>query len=395
MSLAQLLTLDTDTIRFLLVMSVVVGAAVYARWFLAAGGTLTGGYLVLLVLLGEWELILAMLCVTWISYWVVKVVMTRHFALPKVWLFCGFVVISAVSMAVITMAFRSLGTIDLPFGTQFALISGSYITPGLIAYDLAHQGLRPTMIGMTAVFGGTLLVAIPVLMVANVLHPESSLRYVPGYGNIPPGLFWLATLASVFICVALRLSFAARAGGFIGPLFITEMLSWQAMVTITSAALVAYVITRHVNRVILLTPRQRFQVSLVMGMMCAWTGLYWGARVGWMPALAANSYALEPLLAVGLLAAEMGRRGSSVLRTLSATAVAVAFITLVLYAATSDAPQSLISTPLLLLGVPAVLLLPAILDLRAAWHTSVSAGRGVVAAWTQLESSRGVDGRGS
>ena len=282
---------------------------------------------------------------------------------------------------------RELGTISLPYGLQFALLTGACVTPGLIAYDLAHQGPRPTLGGLAAVVGGTLLITVPVLVLANVLHPESSTQYVPGYGDIPPGKYWLATLASVFFCVALRLSFALRAGGFIGALFLTEMLSVAAFVTVIASALFTHAFVRIFARRVVLTPRQEFQVAMLVGMMVAWTSLYWATAWGWGPALGANAYALEPLLAVGLIASDMGRRNSSAARTVFAVTLAVGFIWLVLFAATADPPQSWLTAPVLLIGVPALLLLPGLQQLRATWVLSIAAGRGVGVAHGRAASS--------
>ena len=374
MPLADLLSLDIDTTRFVIVASVVVGAIVYSRLRISAGGALTGGYVVLLALSGQWTLIAVIAVVALLSLVVIRGIVTRFVALPKEWLFIGMILMSALIMSAILLSFRYTGPVYLPGGLQIVLVVGSFITPGLVAYDVAFQGPRATSIGLALVIAGTMLIVVPVLIFANVLRPESSTVYIPGYGEIPPTLYWLATIAAVLIAGALRLTFGIRSAGFIGAIFIVTVLSWAAFVTIGIAALLAYAVVALLERYILFSPRQRFQTSLLAGMLLAWLGLYWGARLGWPPAMAANSYALEPLIAVGLMAADMGRQRSSVPKTYLGTGIGVVFVLLVVYAATSGQPVSWIATPLLLV-IPLALALPAVQDLRISWRTAFDSGR--------------------
>ena len=53
MWLEQLLNLDIDTVRFVLLASVVAAVIVYMRLRISEGGTLTAGYLVILAMSGR------------------------------------------------------------------------------------------------------------------------------------------------------------------------------------------------------------------------------------------------------------------------------------------------------------------------------------------------------
>ena len=372
--LGQLLTPDLNTSRFIIVASVVAGFAVYAWLRLTAAGTLTGGYLVLLAILGQWQLLIAMVFTVIVCLIIVRRVMTRWFALSRVWISLGLMIASTVIMSILTLTLRVWGPITLPGGVSFALLVGSYILPGVMAYDFAHQGFLPTLTGLGLVMAGTLVLSVPVLVVANVLSPTIVSPYVPGFGRIPSGMVWLATLAAVLMGAALRLSYGLRVGGFVASLFIVQLFSIPALLTIPLAAIATKLIVDRIHRYVVLTERQRFQVSLLIGMMVSWTSLYWASTLGWAPAMGANSYALQPLLAVGLLAADMGRRTSSIGRTLVGVGLCVAFIELVLFAATSGGWTSWVATAIAVVGIPVLLAVPGGNVARREWANAVTMG---------------------
>ena len=371
---ASILTVDIDMIRFVIIASVVVGAMIYARLGLTAGGTLTGGYLTILCLQQRWGLIVSLAVATAIAYVVVRWMLTRFLPLPKPWIFLAFVVTSAISTTIIHLAFHRIGSLELPGGLEIYLTVGSYITPGLIAYDLAHQGFRPTGIGLGLGIMGTLAIVVPIVALANWWRPQTLTVYLPPDGNIPDGWFWLAALSSAFMACALRASFAVRSAGFIGAVFLVEFLTPEAFITVAVAATAASLVVRGVRRLVVLTPRQRFEVAMLTGAMFAWTGLYWGAQLGWVPAEEANNYALEPLVVVGLLASDMGRSRSSTLKVFVGLAVTVGFVWVVVRLASSGDPRQWILSGLILLGIPALLFVPGVRSLRREWRNAIRLG---------------------
>ena len=96
-----------------------------------------------------------------------------------------------------------------------------------------------------------------------------------------------------------------------------------AFVTVIAAALTTHMLVRIYGHLVVMSPRQRSMFALILGALTAWTSLYWASALGWTPAMEANAYTLSPLLAVGLIAADMGRSHSSAFRTVIGTVVAV------------------------------------------------------------------------
>jgi hypothetical protein len=126
-----------------------------------------------------------------------------------------------------------------------------------------------------------------------------------------------------------------------------------------------------------LTPRQRFHVEFLFGALSAWFGLYWGARLGWLPAQEANRYALEPLLVVGLLATDMGRSRSGAIRSVIGLVLATGFVASVLWLATRGDTASASSAAALLIVGTGLLVAPAVQRLRASWRNAEELGLAV------------------
>lgn len=371
---ADLLALDVDTLRFLVVAGVLVGALVYARLGLVAGGTLTGGYLAILAIRGDWNAIAVVIGVAAVVHHLVRSILTRHFALPKSWVFSAFVLASSLLTAVLRVTADHVGALELPGDLEIYFAVAAYVTPGLIAYDFAHQGFRPTLIGFGLVFIGTLALVVPVLALANWWRPESTTIFEPVVGQIPDGWFWLAALASTSMSIALRLSAGIRSAGFLGAVFLVEFVTIEAFVTVIVAALVAKSITDVIRRFVIVTPRQRFEISLVIGAMAAWTGLYWGTRLGWAPAAEANVYAIEPLVVVGLLTSDLGRTRVRAWKVIVGLVGTSAYVWTVVEFATSEHPALWVAAVVLSVGAPVVVAVPAIRTVRRSWSNAVRIG---------------------
>jgi hypothetical protein len=84
---------------------------------------------------------------------------------------------------------------------------------------------------------------------------------------------------------------------------------WSFFVII-ALVFVTVVMTKLANRYLIFTPRQSFQFTFILGSLIAWLGLSMGSLLGIQAALQANTYALEPLLAVGLISADVVRFGT-------------------------------------------------------------------------------------
>lgn len=386
MWIEELLELNIDTVRFVLFASVAAGVVVYLRLRISEAGTLTAGYLVILGLSGRAGVIAMTLASALVAYLVARLLLTRYLGLTKPWLFVATVAAGSISTTIFQLAVRETGPLELPWGLSLILYAGSFIIPGLIAYDVARQGFRNTAIGLMLAIGGALVIVVPILALAEWLQPESTTPYISTTGEIPENLFWLASLATVFFSGAVRLSFGLRTGGFIAPLFIVEVFSWSALVTIFAAAIAAHLIASWLKERVVWSPRLRFQFTVMIGAMAAWTGLYWGSVLGWEPALAANSFALEPLLAVALVASDMGRSDSSIGRTMLGALAAVAFIFAVLGLVAIGGAAGIALCVIFLIGLPLLLLIPGSQAIRRDWIRAIEAGREVAAGSPRVRS---------
>ena len=310
---------DPALFRFLLVVSVAIAFAIYTRFHLVGGGSVAGGYIAILATAGQWQTILGVALVTLLTLSVLRGVILRIVALPRSAIF----VLSVLTGSLITVALIAFTPfIEATSGfVGITIAFGAFVVPGLIAYDVSHQGFPRTMLALGAVTAGTLLVCIPAFLLMQGL-PAGTEDVAPIVERIPMELLPYGIIAAIVIGGVLRFTFNLRSGGFIGALFIVEFFTLTAFVTVIAAALFTHAITRIYGRYVFMSPRQQSMFALILGALVAWASLYWASALGWAPAMEANAYTLSPLLAVGLVAADMSRAHSTALRTVVGTAIA-------------------------------------------------------------------------
>lgn len=327
----QFLTVDIDTIRLVLITGLAVAFVFYARFRLITGGTLTPIYVLLLVLEYRWLALIVTIVVAFTTWVIVRRLIVRIVPLTKAWIAGSMIFVGAALNSLLYVVSESVMGSGVWGLTQPVLIVGLYVTPGLIAYDWERQGVVRTMGAALAVAGITFLLSIPVLWLATNLVQGTSQVVIEGVGRIPESLWWFATLVTVVATLVLRLSWGLRAGGFLGALFIFNALTPVTAFLALAFATATWLIVRLISALSLLTPRQRFQMSLLIGSGLSWFGLYWFTAFNYEPAIIANGYALEPLLAVGLLASDFGRRESSVVRTIAGTFIVVGVVAVAMW----------------------------------------------------------------
>ena len=359
---------DPSLFRLLLVLSVGAAFAVYTRLHLVGGGSVTGGYLAILVVTGEWSIILGTIFVTGLTLIVMRGFILRVLGLPRSWQFTIAVLVGASLtgiLAAIVPPYISLGE---PLG--IAMTFGAFVVPGLITYDVSHQGFPQTMLALASVSGITLVVCVPVFLLLQGLPPGIP-DAAPLIQRISPDLMPYAVVAVIIAGGALRFSLGLRTGGFIGALFVVEFFSVEAFLAVGAAALTTHLLMWFIERRVVLTGRQRAMIALMLGALVAWAGLYWASAFGWLPAQEANLYVLSPLLATGLMAADMGRNGSDVIRTFIGTGAAALILAALLWATESFGP---------LVGIGALVLvalgsIPGILAMREPWRQAELSGK--------------------
>ena len=310
---------DPALFRFLLVVSVAIAFAVYTRFHLVGGGSVAGGYIAILAITGQWQTILGVALVTLLTLSILRGIILRVVALPRSAIFVlGVLIGSLITVAMLAFA----PFIEAISGfVGISIVFGAFVVPGLIAYDVSHQGFPRTMLALGAVTAGTLIVCVPAFLLMQGL-PAGTEDVAPVVERVPMDLLPYGVIAAIVIGGALRFTFGLRSGGFIGALFIVEFFTITAFVTVIAAALFTYAITRIYGRFVVMSPRQQSMFALILGALVAWASLYWASALGWAPAMEANAYTLSPLLAVGLVAADMSRSHSTALRTVVGTAIA-------------------------------------------------------------------------
>jgi hypothetical protein len=315
---------DPALFRFLLVVSVAIAFAVYTRFHLVGGGSVAGGYVAILAITGQWQTLLGVALVTVLTLSFLRGIILRVVALPRSAIF----VLAVLTGALLTVALLALAPV-IQAVSGFVGVSiafGAFVVPGLLAYDVSHQGFPRTMLALGAVSAGTVIICLPAFLLMQEL-PAGTENVAPLVERVPSDLLPYGIIAAIVIGGVLRFTFGLRSGGFIGALFIVEFFTITAFVTVLLAALAAHLITRIYDHFVVMSPRQRSMFALILGAMVAWASLYWASALGWAPAMEANAYTLSPLLAVGLIAADMGRVNSDALRTIvgvTLTAVGIA-----------------------------------------------------------------------
>lgn len=325
MSWTQLLAVDIDTERFIAITGITLAFALYARTRLVTGGTITPAYFLILVLNERYAALFVTVAVAITALVLVRSLLLSRFALSKAWLSGSLIITGALVNTIVDLFARRYT--DPFFGVeQLILVLGLYVTPGLLAYDWERQGFWKTNGAIGIVMVAALILTTPVLWVTKQLLPGASAVVIEGTGRIPDNLWWIASLLAIISTLLLRFGLGWRSAGFIGGLFVFDAFTPITFVLAILFALGTVVIVRTIGRLTLLTPRQRFQVSLIVGALAGWFGLYWFTRFGYEPVIMINGYALEPLLLVGLMASDMMRTGSSVPTTILGTAASAALV---------------------------------------------------------------------
>lgn len=303
---------ELDLMRMTLIVGVVIAAIIYQKTRLVSGGLLTGAYLAILISGGSAGDVVGWAVLTLISFIVIKLV-SYIAALPKAWILTIAILTSTLIHAISVLASGGKGVNDGVFlsGFEIVIAGGMYITPGLTAYDIARQGWMRTTSVIAVVTGATLLVTLGIAALGQTTGPQLPLTN-------PESVFYtamsfpLVMLVCISVAEVMRLAFGWGSGGIIGSVFFVELLvaSPVSFVVIIVLVAITVIITHQCQKIFVLTPRQSFQFTFILGALVAWVGLSIGTQLGIEPAIIANQYALEPLLAVGLISTDVSRYGT-------------------------------------------------------------------------------------
>jgi len=362
--------LDIDSSRFVLVVALCAAWLLYSKYHLVAGGTTTGAFLAIVLHNQQWLVALWIPACAILIYLVFKFVVLPRVALPKSWIFSMMVLNGVLFSGIFEILY--LQDVLRRDSLLFAIvIYGSYITPGLLAYDLAHQDIKRTFLALGGVSAGTLLITTPLLLFMSEFGVGISGTELSRPLYFDASYLWVETFACVILGFILRFGLNLRSGGFIGPVFILQFVTLESIATVAISAVSAWVFATVLVRFTPLTPRQKANIALISGALIAWFGLYWASFFGWLPAIEANGFATAPLLAVGLIAADMTRSQSNPATTLMGTLLNTAGIFVVTYFVSND---QVITGIGLLLGLLCLALYRLVPNLRSDWDAARSAG---------------------
>jgi hypothetical protein len=303
---------ELDLMRMTLLVGVVIAALVYQKTRLVTGGLMTGAYVALLISSGSFDDVAGWAVLTLVSFCVIKL-FSMLMALPKVWIITIAILTSTIvhTAAVLLSGGKGMNNEVYLSGFEIVIAGGMYITPGLTAYDIARQGWLRTAGVISVVTGSTLVVTFSVSALGQTSGPQLPL-------TTPDSVFYtslsfpLVMLVCIAVAEVMRLTFGWGTGGIIGSVFFVELLvaSPVSFVVIIVLVAITVVLTHASKRVFVLTPRQSFQFTFILGSLIAWVGLSIGSQLGIEAAIIANQYALEPLLAVALISTDVARYGT-------------------------------------------------------------------------------------
>ncbi len=321
---------DTETVRFTFVLGIVLSIWLYDRLHITSGSIVAPTYLALNLYNP------AALIATALNVLVAHTIVYR--LLPRFVLLQSrekFLILIPVSIALQMLAHEVGAHWGDVWVSDLLLVSIGYVIPGLIAHDIATQGVRNTLmsVGGIGIVIGT--VAFLVALFTAGAAPETA-QIIESALSFQIRWFHFAMLFSVLASIALLYNHGLRAGGFVGAAYVslfavkpTELL-FVGVLALATYVLVTRVLMPH----LIIFGRRKFAAMLLVATVLSWGTLLLREQIpgfGGLP-LSSSAFALISLTLTGLFANDMERvgiervlRGTvlSVLFTLSATLLVV------------------------------------------------------------------------
>jgi hypothetical protein len=352
--------IDVEVARAGLVIGLVFSAFVYHFFRVAAGGTVTGAYLALLLFTQQWVDVAAWLLLSLIGVGAIRLA-AKTWPLPRAWLFAIGVIVPAGIHTVLI----ELGNLPLLEGFSAFLAAGLYITNGLTAYDAQRQGIPRTFLAAAAVAGLTLAALIPISWGMAQVRQGEIIESAVSLTN--PVLVF----AGILIALTVRVAFRLGTAGIIGGLFLLELYSIASTLVILAFTLIGYAIYQLVAKFLGLTPKQRLYSLLIVGSISSWFGLFWAEWLGIPGAEAAHSFGVEPLLVIGLLIAETARYGIPKMLTGASIVVVTTLLTMIVMEQVGGYDWIVLLTLIAVLAIPVAF---ALRRVRRGWLMALYGG---------------------
>lgn len=303
--------MEIEFARAIFIVGMVVAAFTYERWRILTGGTITGSYIAFLIAFGHWEDLVLWIILSAIGVATIRAV-TNRYPLPRNWVFYAGVLVPALVHATLVEFGTSLNSDLTPF-----LIAGLYVTNGMTAYDVVRQGFLKTALVLLAVVTLTLAVILPLrISLVGWGVPEHFSLFTP----VEP----ITIIVCIVAASVMRLVLGWGTAGIIGVVFLFQIVNLESLLPILAFTVTGTFVYRLARRFVTLTPRQEIQVIMVVGGIVGWFGLFWAQYFGISGAAIPDSYALEPLIVIGLMVLEGVRMGLP--KALGGTAIVLAIV---------------------------------------------------------------------
>jgi hypothetical protein len=303
-----MIELDVELVRGILVVGLIISALTYHFFRVNSGGVVTAPFLAIMVLSADWTNLVGWLVLSTLGYLTIRY-LSESWPLPRIWLFFAGIFVP------MSIHILGLNLLQLPgFDTYSTyLAAGLYITNGLTAYDAARQGLIRTYISAAGVTLVTVIAGLFMywLMQINSIQTEP----LPAFVTQDPLLAFVIVSAAIVA----RLAFGLGTAGIIGGAYLLQIATPSSLLVVLIFTLVGAFIYKRVANFMGLSPKQAFYSLLVVGSLVAWFGLFWASVLGIPGTEQVESFALEPLLVVGLLIGETARFGA--IRTVAGAAL--------------------------------------------------------------------------
>lgn len=320
--------LQPDTVRFIFVLGIALSVWLYDRFHLTSGSIVTPAYIALN--LHHPSALAVTLLTAALAYGAVYVLLPRFMIITGRDRFTILIPMSLALHLAITAAFDHLAALS----NAGLLLSIGYVIPGLIAHDLATQGIRNAI-------GG---IAVPSLLLAGcawIVHgvvPDAGLLMSERGADLLFDVRWLplAVVCSVAASVAMSRTRGLRGGGFVGAAYVSMLLAEPTeLLMLAGIAMVTFlIVTRGLMRWMILFGRRKFAAMLLIAALVSWAAAALRSTVvgGDPGGFGQRAFALIGLTIAGLFANDVQRVGlrnvlagtaASVLLTTSVTLLAV------------------------------------------------------------------------
>ncbi|GGC56263.1 poly-gamma-glutamate biosynthesis protein PgsC [Hoyosella rhizosphaerae] len=259
-----------EIVRVAVVLGVILSVLMYERTHLTTGGAIVPGYLAISMFT---PLSVMMTLVGGIlTYFVVTILIAKRFILYGRRKFEIEVLVGLAFGALFTTFASVFGDVDPWLATLGGI---GFLLPGIVAHDIARQGVRKTLIAVTIVSVALALFLVAFNSVLS-LSPGDDLSLVREIGSVtgfPRELLFGAVAVSVLIGMAVYGKLGVRSGGFITGAYVALISPrWADLAFTVAVALITWlIVTKVLMPRLLIFGRRKLASMLLVAALVGWT----------------------------------------------------------------------------------------------------------------------------